>query len=220
LLEHLVSAGEEERQRIASDIHDDSIQAMTAAGIRLQMLRAELDDPGQLRMLEELQRTVELSISRLRHLLFELRPPALDEEGLTAALKMYMDQSKDGAATSYRLDDRLRSQPNGDARTILYRVAQEALTNVRKHAQASEAEVVLSHRDGGFFVRITDNGVGFSPEDIPLLPGHLGLASMRERVELAGGRIEIDSAPFAGTVVECWLPSLGTNGRSGKEPLD
>jgi PAS domain S-box-containing protein len=217
LLEHLVSAGEEERLRIASDIHDDSIQAITAVGIRLQMLSAELDDPGQLRMLAELQRTVELSISRLRHLLFELRPPALDDEGLTAALKMYLEQAEDGAATSYRLDDHLRSQPDGEARIILYRVAQEALTNVRKHAEASEAEVVLSHRDGGFLVRITDNGVGFTPADIPLLPGHMGLAAMRERVELAGGRIEIDSAPFAGTVVECWLPALATNGDSARD---
>jgi PAS domain S-box-containing protein len=217
LLEHIVSAGEEERLRIASDIHDDSIQAMTAAGMRLQLLGAELDDPDQVRLLAETQRAIELSIARLRELLFDLRPPALDEEGLTAALKMYLDQFESRAETSYRLYDHLRSQPDGEARVILYRVAQEALTNVRKHAQASEAEVVLSQRDRGFFVRVTDNGVGFSPEETPLLPGHLGLAAMRERVELAGGQIKIDSAPFAGTVVECWLPSLAADGGSATE---
>ena len=84
LLEHLVSAGEEERERIASDIHDDSIQVITAAGIRLQMLRRELDDPKQLDLLADLEETIQLSISRLRHLLFELRPPALDREGRAA----------------------------------------------------------------------------------------------------------------------------------------
>ena len=82
MLEHLVSAGEEERQRIAADIHDDSIQAMTAAGVRLQLLRREIDEPEQIALLTDLQATIELSISRLRHLLFELRPPALDREGL------------------------------------------------------------------------------------------------------------------------------------------
>jgi PAS domain S-box-containing protein len=212
LLEHLVTAGEEERQRIATDIHDDSIQTMTAAGIRLQLLRRQLQDPDQLRLLAELEQTIELSISRLRHLLFELRPPALDREGLAAALMMYVRESGEHDPTSYRLDDELRSQPDEEARVILYRVAQEALTNVRKHAQANEAEVLLGHRDGGFLVRITDDGVGFTPTETPSAPGHLGLAAMRERVELAGGTIRVDSAPRTGTVVECWLPDGAPNG--------
>jgi signal transduction histidine kinase len=121
---------------------------------------------------------------------------------------MYVDESRDGTVTSYRVVDELESQPDEEARIILYRVAQEALTNVRKHARAGEAEVLLSRRDGGFVVRITDDGVGFTPEETPSVPGHLGLAAMRERIELAGGTIRIDSAPQTGTVVECWLPSL------------
>ena len=208
LLEHLVSAGEEERERIASNIHDDSIQAITAAGIRLQTLRRELDDPKQLDLLADLEETIQLSISRLRHLLFELRPPALDREGLAAALRMYLNESRDQSPTTFRLEDKLRSQPDDEARSILYRIAQEALTNVRKHAHASEAEVLVREDDGGFVVRITDDGVGFAPEQTVSVPGHLGLAAMRERAELAGGRIRIDSAPRTGTVVECWIPSL------------
>lgn len=90
LLAHLVTASEEERSRIAADIHDDSIQAITAAGMRLQILRRGLQDPDQLRLLDELEETVRLSIGRLRHLLFELRPPVLDNEGLSAALQMYL----------------------------------------------------------------------------------------------------------------------------------
>lgn len=111
LLEHLVRASEEERRRIASDIHDDSIQAITAAGIRLQLLRRELRDPEQLDLLTALEETIERSISRLRHLLFELRPPALDREGLAAALRLYIDESRDQSPTTFRLEDTLRSQP-------------------------------------------------------------------------------------------------------------
>ena len=214
LLEHLVSAGEEERERIASDIHDDSIQAITAAGIRLQMLRRELDDPKQLDLLADLEETIQLSISRLRHLLFELRPPALDREGLAAALRMYLNESRDQSPTTFRLEDKLRSQPDDEARIILYRIAQEALTNVRKHAHASEAEVLVTEHDGGFVVRITDDGVGFAPEQTASVPGHLGLAAIRERAELAGGRIRIDSAPRTGTVVECWIPSPPESSRT------
>ena len=209
LLRRLVSAGEEERQRIATDIHDDSIQAMTAAGIRLQLLRRELHEPQQLGLLDDLERTIELSISRLRHLLFELRPPVLDREGLAAALAMYLDELRHQTAATYRLNDELRLQPDEAARIILYRVAQEALTNVRKHAQASEVEVLIAYRDGGFVVRVTDDGIGFSPERAYSIPGHLGLVAMRERVELGGGTITIDSAPQTGTVIECWLPQVG-----------
>jgi PAS domain S-box-containing protein len=214
LLEHLVSAGEEERQRIASNIHDDSIQAITAAGMRLQLLRRELHDPNQLSLLGDLEETIQLSITRLRHLLFELRPPALDSEGIAAALRMYVDESRDQSATTVRLEDTLRTQPGEEARIILYRIAQEALTNVRKHAHATEAEVLITDHDGGFLVRITDDGVGFVPEHTLSVPGHLGLAAMRERAELAGGTIRIDSAPRMGTVVECWIPS--PNGSSRK----
>ena len=174
---------------------------------------ASFDDPEQLDLLTDLEETIELSISRLRHLLFELRPPALDREGLAAALRLYIDESRDQSPTTFRLEDTLRSQPDEEARIILYRVAQEALTNVRKHAQAGEAEIVITERDGGFLVRITDDGVGFAPKQAQSVAGHLGLAAMRERAELAGGRIRIESAPRTGTVVECWIPSFPDRSR-------
>ncbi|MDP9304276.1 MAG: PAS domain S-box protein, partial [Actinomycetota bacterium] len=126
LLAHLVDAGEEERGRIAMDIHDDSIQAITAAGMRLQILRRQLDDPEQLKLLDELEQTIQLAISRLRHLLFELRPPALDNEGLSAALGSYLDEVDD-PDIAYRFDDQLSVQPSPESRTILYRIVQEAL---------------------------------------------------------------------------------------------
>src|SRR2546423_2053531 len=89
LLGHLMMGAEEERQRIASDVHDDSIQVITAASMRLQILRRSVDDPDQLAELDELDETIRLSIDRLRHLVFELRPPVLDRDGLAAALRVY-----------------------------------------------------------------------------------------------------------------------------------
>jgi len=206
VLAHLVSAGEEERGRIAADIHDDSIQVVTAAGIRLQILRESLDDPTQIRLLDELAETIQHAISRLRHLLFELRPPALDYEGLGQALRMYLDVADEQTDTIYRLDDRIISQPAEATRLILYRIAQEVLTNVRNHAGAKTATVTLSERDDGHYVRVVDDGVGFVPEAAPDRPGHLGIAAIRERAELAGGWLRVTSKPGDGTTVEFWIP--------------
>ena len=208
LLAHLVTAGEEERARIAGDIHDDSIQAIAAAGMRLQILRRKLDDPEQLKLVGDLQETIGLSIDRLRHLLFELRPPVLDSEGLAAALEMYLEDAADGATTRYELKDKLRSQPSAQTRTILYRIVQEALVNVRKHACATLVTVTLQEREGGYLVRIADDGVGFAVDDAKPVSGHLGLASMQERAMLANGWLRVVSAPGEGTTIEVWVPVL------------
>ena len=214
LLAHLVTAGEEERARIAGDIHDDSIQAIAAAGMRLQILRRKLHDPEQLKLLGDLQETIGLSIDRLRHLLFELRPPVLDSEGLAAALEMYLEDAADGSTTRYELKDKLRSQPSAQTRTILYRIAQEALVNVRKHACATTVTVSLLERDGGYLVRIADDGVGFAVDEAKPVSGHLGLASMQERAMLADGWLRVTSAPQDGTAIEVWVPALAP----GDEP--
>jgi PAS domain S-box-containing protein len=212
LLHRLVSAQEEERARIAADVHDDPIQKMTAVGIRLATLRHMIDQADQVGLLNQLEETVAGSIGSLRHLLFELRPPALDREGLAAALRQYLLENTSDAAFTFRLEDRLVQEPPAEVRAVAYRVAQEALVNVRKHAQATSVEVLLESRDGGLRVRIRDDGVGFTPtEERDAPPGHLGLPSMRERVELAGGRWRMQGAPGAGTTVEFWLP-MGREG--------
>jgi signal transduction histidine kinase len=203
-----VGAGEEERGRIAGAIHDDSIQAITAAGMRLQILRRSLDDPEHLQLLDELEETIQLSIARLRHLLFELHPPALDTDGLSAALEMYIEETQRAGPTKHTLEDKLRVQPSLQVRTILYRIVQELLVNVRSHAQAENAIVLLEDRDYGYRVKVSDDGVGFQPEELQPVPGHLGLTAMQERASLAGGWLRIDSAPGKGTTVEFWIPRL------------
>ncbi|MGZ4400454.1 MAG: PAS domain-containing sensor histidine kinase, partial [Gaiellaceae bacterium] len=216
LLAHLMMGAEEERQRIASDIHDDSIQVITAASMRLQILRRSLEDPDQLELLDELDETIRHSIDRLRHLIFELRPPVLDRDGLAAALRLYLREAEQQTPTRYRLEDRLVAQPPEATRLILYRIAQEALTNVRKHAEARTATVMLAERGGGYFMRISDDGIGFLAERLTAVPGHLGLASMRERAELAGGWLRVTSELGAGSSVEFWIP--GVNGRYAGAP--
>ena len=131
----------------------------------------------------------------------------LDREGVAAALRVYLREAEEHAPTRYRLDDRLVAQPPEATRLILYRIAQEALTNVRKHAEARTATVTLAERGGGYFVRVSDDGIGFLAERLTGVPGHLGLASMRERAELAGGWLRVASELGRGTDVEFWIPA-------------
>ena len=203
-----MKAQEEERTRIAADIHDDSIQAITAVGLRLHSARASLARLDEADSLDKLEDTVASAISRLRHLLFELRPRALDQEGLAAALRLYLDLIATSAGFDYRIENRLEQEPAPEIRTVLFRIAQEALANVRKHSHARQVGIRLEPRDGGYFVTINDDGRGFIADEADeAIPGHLGLSSMRERAELAGGWLKVDSTPGAGATVEFWVPA-------------
>lgn len=206
LLARLVRAEEEERRRIAADIHDDPIQAITAAGMRLDVLRRCLSDPEHLAELGRAREAVGGAVQRLRSMLFQLHPPALAREGLPAVLRAILDELEQEASLRVRLEIRAAAEPPPEGRTILYRIVQEALANVRKHAQASSVSVLLEERDGGFSIRVEDDGVGFESEDVGELPGHMGLPGIRERAKLAGGTCRVHSAPGAGTTVEAWVP--------------
>jgi signal transduction histidine kinase len=170
-----------------------------------------LTNTEQLRVLEELEETVVLSIARLRHLLFELRPPVLDREGLAPAIRVYLEELHKETGLAYEIDNRLLMEPPEDTRRILYRITQEALTNVRKHARARRVTVLLDEEERGFRIRVRDDGQGFSMEEPEQqAPGHLGFTAMRERAELAGGWWRVASSPRQGTAVEFWLPARGT----------
>jgi len=209
LLARLVSAQEEERQRIASDLHDDTIQKVTAANMRLEMLAIAHPELGDDEGFAKAKATVRSSIESMRHLMSELRPYVLDRDGLGPALRQLLEEDfglDEGPA--FELRDAFSSQPPEVARVVLFRITQEALTNVRKHARASRVCVELREKAGGFLVRVTDDGTGFDGglrSDSPR--GHLGLTSMRQRAQLAGGTCTIDSSPGQGTVVEAWLPA-------------
>jgi len=203
LLLRLEDVQEEERRRIASDIHDDPIQVMSAADIRAQVLAHQIEDPELRQEAEELRDVIRSSVERLRHLLFELRPPALDREGLVPALRAYVGD----ADPVPEIEDALPFEPPSELRAILFRIAQEAIANARKHASPTRIHVSIAALDGGVRMVITDDGLGFdvgvigSPE-----PGHIGLPTMIERAQLAGGGCEVRSEPGRGTTVSAWLP--------------
>ncbi len=208
LLSHLVHAEEEERRAIASDIHDDPIQKMVAAAMRLDVVledHPELADDEQFRKAQE---TVKRSIESLRSLMFELRPYVLDHDGLAAALSVFVrEEGKLPGSPTYAVESRLTSEPPESVRVILYRITQEALVNVRKHARATHVEIVLDEGDDGYTVLVRDDGAGFEPAMTadPSL-GHIGLTSMRERASLAGGWFRIESALGEGAIAEAWIP--------------
>jgi PAS domain S-box-containing protein len=203
LLLRLEDAQEEERRRIASDIHDDPIQVMSAADIRAQVLARRIEEPELRQEVEDLRAVISESVERLRHLLFELRPPALDREGLVPALRAYAGSVEPVP----RIEDALPFEPPPELRAILFRIAHEAIANARKHASATRITVSIAEEAGGVALVITDDGSGFdvgvidSPER-----GHIGLPTMIERAELAGGRCRVESEPGHGTSVSSWLP--------------
>ena len=208
LLRRLIRTREEERARIAADIHDDTIQTMAAASLRLQQLRFRLRrrDRGVQEILDKLEEALSLSLSRLRQLIFDLRPPGLDEGSLGAAVRVVLEHIHSDTGLAYRLDDRVSPRTPDSTALPIYRNIREALTNVRKHARAGTVTVELVEIEDGCLVRIADDGVGYDPVDVEDRPGHLGLVLIRERAELAGGWCRIESSPGTGTVVEFWVP--------------
>ena len=213
LIAELVAVEEETRRRIAADIHDDTAQVVSAAGLRLDGLIAELTDPAAREAALKARQTLSEANLRLRRLLFELRPPALDEAGLAPALELFLADAFHHDGFDWRVDNRLDSEPSPESRAVLYRVALEALTNVRKHAHAGAVDVLLERRGVGVAVRVCDDGDGFEVPNPDAVPdaGHIGLLSMRERAEAAGGRFALTSAPGEGTTVDFWMPD--SNGR-------
>jgi|SRR3990170_2683537 len=206
----LVASQEEERQQIAMDIHDDTIQAMTAAGMRMAAFRRHLPQEREPReAFSQIEGVISDSIARLRHLLFELHPPALAHPGgLRTVLREHLNRLGENSGARVAFEERVSEEPSAETRAICHRIALEALTNVGKHAGASGVDVLVESREGGVFIRVRDDGAGFSPaESGDGLPGHLGLLTMRERAELSGGWLRLDTAPGAGTTVEFWIPN-------------
>jgi len=208
LLGHLVRAEEAERLRISSDIHDDSIQAMAAAGLRLQQFRKRLTAATEVEALDKLEEAIEGSIDRLRHLMFDLRPINLDRAGLAAALRAQLERIRSDVGLEFDVENRVTSEPPSETRFILYRIAMEALVNVRKHARAHRVQVRLADVDHGWQVQIDDDGDGFEPPNGGSIPGHLGLTAMRERAQIAGGWWKMESRPGSGTSISFWLPDV------------
>jgi PAS domain S-box-containing protein len=209
LLGRVVWAQEEERRRIAGEVHDDAIQTIAAARLMLSTFRDQLTDDHQRELLDHLEEAVSASLRRLRTLVFDLRPAQLDDDGLAAALREYLAETARQGGFVAELRDDLEREPPAEARVIAYRICQEALTNIRLHAAATQVVVRLEESRGGLLVTIGDDGAGFDPDRVEATPrpGHVGLTSMSERASLADGWCRVDSHPGSGTTVRFWLPT-------------
>jgi signal transduction histidine kinase len=194
-------------------IHDDTLQAMTAASLRVQQLRRRLDDHTDLDVVDKLEETIQLSISRLRRLMFDLRPPASDQGGLAEALKAYLERLFNHGELVYTVRDERTTELSQETQVIAYRIAQEAQTNVWLHADANSVNVRLSDVDDGCLMVVEDDGMGYDPVDAEGKRDHLGLTLMQERAHIAGGWCRIESAPGEGTMVQFWLPHSPDGGR-------
>ena len=220
----ILAAHEEERKKISRELHDVIAQTLTGINIRLATLRKEaaFNTNGLDRKIASTQRLVEQSVDIVHRFARELRPAMLDDLGLIPALHAFMKgfKEKTGIHVSLRAFAAVE-QVNGDKRTVFYRVAQEALTNVARHAQASRVEVRIQKLDDTICISIKDNGKGFVMKRVlhAKRGKRLGLLGMRERLEMVGGNFAVLSAPGKGTTVRAEVPlANGHTGKDGKLP--
>jgi signal transduction histidine kinase len=208
LLGRLVGSQDQERRQLASSLRR-VVPNLRSAAASLDRLAAGLDRPDQVELLERLRAAITESLGRLRQLAFELHPPRLDKVGLATALDQYAGSVGGLAGLRIHVEDHLAREFPAELQEIAYRIAQEALANIDAHARAQRVMIWLEDaEEGGMRMRISDDGAGFLP-GIGAQPDrdHLGLVSMREQAEMAGGWCGVTSVPGMGTTVELWLPA-------------
>jgi two-component system sensor histidine kinase UhpB len=205
-----VAAQEAERQRIARELHDETGQALTAIGMGLRgistILREDRDKASH--NLHQLEALVNRSLDELQRLIADLRPSHLDDLGLPAALRWYAAEVESRGALEVKVEVAGDEQAISTAlKTALFRVAQEALTNVVKHAGARAAKVRLLYGPEAVILQVEDDGRGFDTSVLTNPEGYSwGLVGMQERASLLGGRLRIQSKPGQGTTVAVTIP--------------
>jgi two-component system sensor histidine kinase UhpB len=204
-LRRAVAAQEAERRRLARELHDETGQALTSILLGLAAIeRAESGDEVRAGIQELRQQVVE-TLQSVRRLAVELRPKALDDFGLEPALRRLGQSVREVSDVDVQVEARLgEGRLPADVETAVYRIVQEALTNVVKHAGARHVSVVVTRKNDTMSVVIEDDGKGF---DVSRPADGLGLSGMRERVELLDGKLHVDSASGAGTTLVLELPT-------------
>jgi signal transduction histidine kinase len=207
----LLSAQEDERKRISRELHDEIGQTLTAINVQLATLRKEatIDSDALRGKIAATQLLLERSLNSVHSFARDLRPPLLYDLGLIPALHSFMKSftKRTGVPVSFKASAAVEKL-NSDARTVLYRVAQEAFTNIARHAKASAVKVSIQRVQSFARMEIHDNGKSFQVQRVVLAKKltRLGLIGMRERVEMAGGRFTVDSAPRRGTTIRAEVP--------------
>jgi signal transduction histidine kinase len=217
LSRRLLEQQERERGALARELHDQLGQSLVAVSLNLEAIKGELSPASSARVPESM-RAIDKMIEQVQTLAFELRPSTLDEFGLVEALRLLVARHGERA----RVRARFTATPT-DARapveieTACFRIVQEALTNVARHARARHVEVTLTAQDVALEVTVRDDGVGFDVERLRTGPGLVGIS---ERAELAGGRLDIESAPGAGTTLRARFPLPSPEMRRRNRPID
>ena len=213
LTHQILTAQEEERKKISRELHDEVVQTLVGINVELGAL-VHGNSAGVRQMKDKIahtQRLVEKSVDSVHRFARELRPAVLDDLGLIPALQAFCT----GLAGRKNLKIKLTAfggveKLDGAKRTVLFRVAQEALTNIARHARATKAELTITHIPGAIRMVIADNGQSFPVEKILRAknPKRLGLVGMKERVEMVGGNLTIESVSGKGTTVRVEIPFL------------
>jgi signal transduction histidine kinase len=204
-LRRVVEGQELERRRLARELHDETGQALTSILLGLKALEERSKDPASRAATEELRELVVSTLRDVRRLAVELRPSALDDFGLVAALERLAESfaEQTGISVDFQTalaDERLPEE----VETALYRIVQESLTNVVKHAQARRVSILLARKDGAVKAVVEDDGQGFDPAE--QTDDGYGLMGMRERLALLGGRLEVESGHDGGTTIAAEVP--------------
>lgn len=203
VLAQVVEAQEQERRRIAAEVHDDTIQTLVAVSLRLQVLAEEASTDDSARTVGRLATAANEATERLRRLVVGLRPTGLDRGALGSAIAEHLDIALD-RTVDVVVDVQAPDLPPA-VTTTFFRMVQEAVANARAHSGAARIWISVRKVDGGAELRIRDDGRGFSQESEELA-GHFGLTILRERAQLLGGVAEIQSAPGEGVELRAWVP--------------
>lgn len=207
-LKNVLDLQEEQRKKIAREIHDELGQALTALKIDLSYLRYDLgiEQPKLVSQLEALGSRVDEIIANVRKIVTELRPGVLDNLGFLAAAQWQIQEfgKKTGILCHVELPESLPCNPHKDHETTLFRILQETLTNVSRHAQATIVSVICRLEKNEIYMQIKDNGIGIKTDAIDN-PSSMGLLGMRERLKSLNGRMDIQGNINQGTSVEVWV---------------
>lgn len=217
----LLSAQEEERKKISRELHDEIAQTLSGINVQLATLKqqAAINVKGLQEKIASAQRMVEKSVGIVHRFARELRPPMLDDLGLIPALHSFVKRFAIRTGARARLTVFARVERlDSVRRTVLYRVAQEALTNVARHAKATRVDVTIRKRPGAVCMEIKDNGRSFPVQRQLRMKGnnHLGLLGMRERVEMVGGSFSVESIKGKGTTIRARIPFRSGRSRARK----
>lgn len=210
LLESLVTAQESERSRLARELHDQSGQTLAHLLVRLRTLEGKILEESLQEDLKSIQEIVSYSIDQLSEISYRLRPPALEEFGLGTALWSLLEQMILESGLELEYSNNLTADLSQEISVVLFRIAQEALTNVLRHANAKRVSVSLENHADRVMMVIEDDGDGFEPDQLSGKPTnrHLGLISMTERAEIVGGDLQVDTNQGAGTKLQVQVPLI------------